>query len=127
MDTVPAYVDWRACMATLLSVVSGIQGSSKTPATDQTLSLHFHLGWSCVCGFIFYDNSRIKGSYSCFLFSQQKSSRSFINNQPNYVQILYTDPYSRLHTGTDSDEKGCLLASIFTKKSAKQKFFMYLF
>ncbi len=33
MDTVPAYVDWRACTATPLSGVSWLKGSSKTPAT----------------------------------------------------------------------------------------------
>jgi hypothetical protein len=34
MDTVPAYVDWRACKATPLSRVSLLKGSSKNPATD---------------------------------------------------------------------------------------------
>jgi hypothetical protein len=33
MDTVPAYVDWRACTATPLSWVSLLLGPSKTPAT----------------------------------------------------------------------------------------------
>ncbi len=63
-------------------------------AADQTLSLHFIVGWFCFCGFCFYDNASQ---------NQRKIVKSSLILTIILIFIISPQPFT---TDANPDEKG---------------------